>query len=81
MLAQVFTEKEKERFESNLTFAWINAYYQRVEKLAPLKECLDEALGRVSDSEEMTDDAMLAMVKKLNAQYGGKVEDGKETEQ
>lgn len=81
LLAEVYAEKEKEKVESNITFAWLNAYYQRVEKLSPLKECLDEALGRTPKGEEMSDDAMLEMVKRLNAQFGGKVEEGKETEQ
>lgn len=81
LLAEVYSAKEKEKVEENITFAWLNAYYQRVEKLNPLKECIDEAFGKKPEEEEMTDDAMLEMVKKLNAQFGGKVEDGKETEQ
>lgn len=79
-MAEVYSQKEKEQLEANITYAWLNAYYQRIEKLAPLKESLDEAFGRSPVSEEMTDDAMLAMVKKLNAQFGGTVEEGKETE-
>lgn len=79
MLAEVYSNREKQKLESEITYAWINAYYQRVEKLAPLKECLDEALGR--EEEDMSEDAMIEMVKMLNARYGGTVEEGKETEQ
>lgn len=82
MLAEVYREKEAQKVESEIIYAWINAYYQRVEKLPPLKECLDEALGRTPKEEVMTDNAMLEMVKKLNAQFGGSIEgEGKETEQ
>lgn len=80
-MAEVHTMKETRQVEAKLTYAWMNAYYQRVDKLEPLKECIDEALGRKSEEDGMTDDDMLATVRKLNAQYGGTVEEGKETEQ
>jgi len=81
-LAEVYSQKESQRIESSLTFAWLTAYYHRVETLSPLKECLDEALGRnVTEDGSMTEDAMLAMARKLNAQFGGNVKEGNETEE
>lgn len=79
-MAEVYKIKQDQKVEAELTFAWMNAYYQRVEKLDSLKECLDEALGRVN-KEEMTDDAMLEMAQRLNAMFGGTVEgEDEETE-
>ncbi len=67
--------------EEKIAIAWMGEYYHRIEQLPSMKECLDEAMGRTKEVtiNEMSDEAMLEMVKSLNARFGGTVE-GEETE-
>lgn len=70
LYARVFNEKQKYEQEEKLTLVWLGEYWHRVKKLPTL----NEALGKKEEpKKKMTDDEMLEMVKKLNAQFGGSV--------
>jgi hypothetical protein len=81
----LFLEVYKEKFESEqkekLIFVWLGEYYHRIKKLPSLKNALKEFFG--DSNKKMTDEEMLEMVKKLNAQFGGEVikDDGIEREE
>lgn len=74
LMASVYYELQHEKFEKDVTLAWLGEMYHRQDRLPPLKQCLEdlkpkEVVNGIVGG--MTDDAMLEMVKKLNKQFGG----------
>ena len=67
--------KEGESKEK-LTLVWLGEYYHRTKKLPDLQK----ELKRISGNKRvpMTTDQMLAVVKRLNQQFGGSVKKGGE---
>lgn len=72
LLASIKRERVEAQFEEKITLVWMGEYYHRQEKLKPLKECLEDL--KPKKKQEMTDNEMLRMVKRLNAKFGGNVE-------
>lgn len=69
ILASVKQQKEEQKLEYNVIQAWFTEYYHRVKKLPSLTEALED----LKPKKEQTVDDMLAVVKALNAKFGGKV--------
>jgi hypothetical protein len=67
--------KEGESKEK-LTLVWLGEYYHRTKKLPDLQKELKRISG--NKREPMTTDQMLAVVKRLNQQFGGSVKKGGE---
>jgi hypothetical protein len=72
VFARVFNEKQKHEQEEKLTLVWLGENLHRAKKLPTLDKLLGK--GSTPVKKHMTDDEMLEMVKKLNAQFGGSVE-------
>jgi hypothetical protein len=72
IIIEVMNEKKQMDNEEKLTLVWLGEKLHRMEKLLTL----DKLLGKTTTpvKKHMTDDEMLEMVKKLNAQFGGSVE-------
>jgi hypothetical protein len=67
---QDFNEKQKIENEEKLTLTWLGAYWTyRAKKMPSLKSLL----GKEIPKKHMTDEEMLAQVKRLNASFGGEV--------
>lgn len=75
--------QEEEKLQRQVTLTWLGEYYHRVEALPSLQECLKNIGLEVEEVEQepMTDNEMLEMVKRLNAQFGGAVVEGEETKE
>jgi hypothetical protein len=69
LMAEVHKNRTEQRFEENVTYAWMAEYYHRLEKLPSLKEALEE----LKPKKPMTDDEMKEMALRLNAMFGGTV--------
>ena len=65
-------ENQKEKFSELISLAWYTAAFSRQEKLPPLKGLLQQ-LENTQQHQKQTDEEMLAMVKVLNAAFGGEV--------
>jgi hypothetical protein len=70
LCAEAYTEKEDKKSKEEITYLWLSEYYHRQKKLPPLKKVLQELFGS-KGRKQMSDEAMLEMVKQLNAQFGG----------
>lgn len=68
-MADVFTEKVEQENNEKLMLAWINAYWQRVEKLEPFETFIKKKEETAPKS--MTTEEMLLKVYELNARMGG----------
>lgn len=71
-----YFEKKEAETKEQLTLVWLGEFYHRTKRLPKLKDELKKISGE--KSKEMTDDEMLQMVKKLNAQFGGTFKKGGE---
>jgi len=60
--------KESET-KNGIFLAYMTAYLHRVEKMPPLKKLIGENKPK---TKQMTDEQLLAQVRALNAQFGGK---------
>ncbi len=69
---EAYSEKIKRETEDGVILVWLGEYYHRLKKLPPLKKALEE-LTEKKKKQPMTDNEMLEVVKKLNAQFGGMV--------
>jgi hypothetical protein len=65
--AELFTDKLKQDQEKELFYSYINAYWQRVERL----ERFEDIVGKEKQQKKMSEDEMLAKVKELNEMFGG----------
>jgi tRNA splicing ligase len=65
----VHNEKQKQKSEDEITLAYLNAYWQRVNKLPSLKKILGNEQQPVK--KEMTAEEMLKEVMKINKVSGG----------
>lgn len=65
--AELYTDKQKHDQESELFLSYINAYWQRVEKL----ERFDDLIGKERPQKQMNEDEMLAKIMDLNKMFGG----------
>lgn len=74
LYAEAYSEKEEANAKEKVILVWLGEHYHRVKKLPNLKKALQEFFGK--QDEHMTDEEMLAMAKKLNAQFGGAFEEG-----
>lgn len=66
-----FTERKEIEMQESVTMAWLGEYYHRIKKLPTLKEVLKDFGPKQKQKKQMTDDEMLAEVKRLNALFGG----------
>jgi len=65
-----YSEKIKDEKKGSMITAFYSAYFQRVEKLT--SDELNNILEKIDHSEEeMTDNDMFSMVKKISASMGG----------
>lgn len=71
-----YTEKKETSLQEQLTLVWLGEYYHRIKKLPSLQQELKKITGE--KKKVMSDEEMLAMVKRLNAQFGGTVKKGGE---
>jgi hypothetical protein len=65
--SECFYKKRKEQSDYDLSLAWYNAYFQRVNKMPRLKEILS------TEPEAETEVDMFEKAKRLNAIFGGEV--------
>lgn len=63
--------------EQRIIQSYLTAYWQRVNKLKPLKKIMAELTGAGTNNQQMSAKQMLEEVKRLNAQFGGDVIYGK----
>lgn len=66
---ETYSERKEAELKERLTLVWLGEYYHRTKYLPSL----DEELNKISGEKkrEMTDNEMLQVVKRLNAQLGG----------
>jgi hypothetical protein len=67
---EAFFEKQQAEMEEKVSLVWLREHYHRVKKLPSLKTILKDMQPNKGP---MTNDEMLAMVKQLNAQFGGEI--------
>jgi hypothetical protein len=67
---EVYSELKEAETQEQLTLVWLGEYYHRTKRLPTLKDELKK-LTRDQNNQGMTDDEMLQVVKRLNAQFGG----------
>jgi hypothetical protein len=68
---EAYLENKEADTKEKLTLAWLGEYYHRTRKLPSLREELKRISGK-RKREPMTDQEMLAVVKRLNKQFKGK---------
>lgn len=68
-------ELKENELKDRLTLVWLGEYYHRTKKLPNLREELKKISGE-TNKRVMSNDEMLETVKRLNAQFGGKVVKG-----
>lgn len=71
MTVRAFTDRLKREHDEQITYAWVNAYFQRVEKMPKLEEFLQNKPEK--KKKQTSAEAMLEIVKGLNAAFGGEV--------
>jgi hypothetical protein len=71
IIIEAVNEKRQMENDNNIALVWLGENLHRSKKLPSL----DKLLGKDNTpvKKHMTDDEMLEMVKKLNAQFGGSV--------
>jgi hypothetical protein len=76
LMILAYKESKKQDFEQQLTAAYLNAMWQRKDKLS--SDDLKEVINKLNDEQpetkhkpKMTPEQMLNEVKKLNAAFGG----------
>jgi hypothetical protein len=67
-----FYESKEAELKERLTLVWLGEYYHRTKKLPSLRSELKKI--SVGNKPKMTDQEMLEMAKRLNAQFGGTFE-------
>lgn len=75
---KAFEKKLRYEEEQRIIQAYLTAYWQRVERLKPLKKILDELNMTQPDKtavkkKQMSSEEMLKVVVALNAQLGGEI--------
>lgn len=73
---EAYSEVKEAELKDRLTLVWLGEYYHRTKRLPNLRDELKKLSGESRTA--MTDDEMLATVKRLNAQFGGTVIKGGE---
>jgi hypothetical protein len=68
-MTSAYIEKIKYEYEEKLTFTWLGAYWQRVDKLPSLNKVLGK---NQQPKQPMTDNALFDVVKGLHKALGGK---------
>jgi hypothetical protein len=71
LCCEVYFELKEAEIQERLTLVWLGEYYHRTKRLPKLKDELKKITGE--SQRVMTNDEMLAMVKRLNQQFGGNV--------
>jgi hypothetical protein len=71
---EAFTEMAEIEAQERLTYVWLGEYYHRQKILPSLEKVLKPT--KSTQPKQMTDDEMLSVVKRLNAQFGGIVKKG-----
>lgn len=64
-------EKHEAEMKDKLSLVWLGEYYHRTKRLPNLQDELKKISG--NNKKGMTNDEMLAMVKRLNREFGGSV--------
>jgi hypothetical protein len=72
IIIEVINEKRQMENDEKVTLVWLGENLHRSKKLMSLDKLLGKDTKPVK--KHMTDNEMLEMVKKLNAQFGGSVE-------
>jgi len=70
-MAHGYVRKSRRKANERITSAWNTAYLTRARKLPDLKSLLIDEEPVVRIEHEQTDDEMLAMIRLLNAAWGG----------
>lgn len=76
LMVKAYAKRKEEESKERISFAYINAMWtiqwlgKKSQHPKPLKEILD-SMGK--EKKVMTDEQMLAVVKNLNAMFGGEV--------
>lgn len=73
--AEVFNEQMEMKRNETITLAWLGEYYHRTKKLPSLHKAIEELSPK--KPKKMTDEEMYEQVKRLNALFGGTVEEKK----
>lgn len=73
---EAYTESKEDELKEQLTLVWLGEYYHRTKRLPSLQNELKKVAGETK--KDMTDDEMLAVVKTLNAKFGGTFKNGGE---
>lgn len=68
---EVFVENKQSEFKTNITIAYYNAYFQRVEKMPSLSDVLSDIDKQGKENEPMTDEQLYQQVLKLHQAFGG----------
>lgn len=66
---ETFTEKLKNEQETEMFYAYLGAYWQRVETL----KSFNEMIGKETEQKQMTAEEMLTKVMGFNSELGGVV--------
>lgn len=69
LFAEVFAEKAEQESHEKMRFAWLSAYWQKLEKLEPLDNYLKKE--EPEKPKEMSTEEMMVKVYELNAKMGG----------
>lgn len=69
--AEIYAEKKKQEEQNMIIQAYLISRWVWAKKV-PIEKILED-MGTKKEKKEMTDDAMLAQVKVLNALFGGEV--------
>lgn len=67
-----FADKSKNDQESELFYSYINAYWQRIEKL----QSFNDMIGKPKEEKVMSADEMLANIIGIHSEMGGTTEGG-----
>lgn len=67
---QEYNRRLQQDSEEGLILAYLTAYWQRVKRMPDLKGILN----KIKKPEPMSDEQLLAQIKAINAQMGGKTE-------
>lgn len=67
---QEYNRRLQQDSEEGLILAYLTAYWQRVKRMPDLKGILN----KIKKQEPMSDEQLLAQIKAINAQMGGKIE-------
>ena len=76
LYCEAYAEKRDTELKERLTLVWLGEYYHRTKRLPKLKDELRKISGE--KDRVMTNEQMLAVVHKLNKQFGGTVIKGGE---